>query len=67
MNVQWRFLRPYGARFGELDAKHLNNLQGQLLQQHIIPQSIDLARAVDYDILAEVYRTKSDIFSRIES
>ena len=66
MNAQRRLLRPYGARYDELNAKHLNNLQGQLLQQRIIRQPIDLVRAIDYDILTEVYRTKSDIFSRIE-
>jgi putative hydroxymethylpyrimidine transport system substrate-binding protein len=66
MGAQRRFLRPHGARFGELDPKHLNNLQGQLLQQRIMRQSIDLARAANYDILTEVHRTKSDMFSRIE-
>jgi len=66
MDSQRRFLRPYGIRFGELDPRQLKLLQGQLLQQRIIREPIDLSRAVNYDILTEVYRTKSDIFSRIE-
>jgi hypothetical protein len=65
MDAQRRFLRPYEP--GELDRKYLNNLQEQLLQQRIIRQPIDLERAVDYYILTEVYRTRSDIFSRIKS
>jgi hypothetical protein len=66
MDEQRRFLRPYGARFGELDPQRLKNLQDQLLQQRMIRQPIDLTRAVNYDILAEVYRAKSDVFSRIK-
>jgi hypothetical protein len=60
MDAQRRFLR---ARFRELDPKHLNSLQGQLLQQRIIRQSIDLARAANYDILTEVHRTIGYVFS----
>jgi ABC-type nitrate/sulfonate/bicarbonate transport system substrate-binding protein len=66
MDAQRHFLRPSGARFGELDPGRLKILQEQLLQQRIIQQPIDLTRAVNYDILTEVYRAKSDIFSRIE-
>jgi ABC-type nitrate/sulfonate/bicarbonate transport system substrate-binding protein len=66
MDAQRRFLRPFGARFGELDLLRVQNLQDQLLQQRVIQQPIDLTRAVNYDILSEVYRTKSDVFSRTE-
>jgi ABC-type nitrate/sulfonate/bicarbonate transport system substrate-binding protein len=66
MDTQRRFLRPSGARFGELDPQRLKDLQDQLLQQRIIQQSIDLTRAVNYDILADVYRTKLVNSPRIE-
>jgi hypothetical protein len=66
MDAQRRFLRPYGARFGELDPQRLKNVQDQLLQQRTIQQPIDLTRAVNYDILTEVYRANSDVFSRVE-
>jgi len=66
MDAQRRFLRPSGARLGELDLQWLKNLQEQLLQQRIIQQPIDLTRAVNNDILAEVYRTKAADFSKIE-
>lgn len=66
MDTQRRFLRPSGARFGELDPKRLKNLQEQLLQQRIIRQPTDLTRAVNSSILTELYRTKADVFSGIE-
>jgi len=66
MNSQRRFLRPNGARFGELDPLKFRMLQGALMQQRIIQQPLDLSRAVNYDILTEVYRTRSDVFFRIE-
>jgi ABC-type nitrate/sulfonate/bicarbonate transport system substrate-binding protein len=58
MDSQRRLLRPSGARFGELDAHRLLSLQDQLLQQRIIQQPLDLSRAINYDILNEVYRAK---------
>jgi len=66
MDDQRRFLRPSGARYGELDPRSLRLLQAQLLQQRIIRQLIDLSRAVNYDILTEAYRTKSEVFSRTD-
>lgn len=66
MDAQRRFLRPSGARFGELDTQRLKDLQAQLLQQRIIRQPVDLARTINLTILLEVYRVRSDIFSRIE-
>ena len=66
MDAQRRLLRPSAARLGELDPQWLKVWQEQLLQQRIIREPADLARAVNTDILTQVYRTKSDIFSRIE-
>ena len=66
MDVQRRFLRPFGTRFGELDLRRLRILQAQLLQQRIIQQPVDLTRAVNYDILTEIYRTEANTFTRIE-
>jgi ABC-type nitrate/sulfonate/bicarbonate transport system substrate-binding protein len=65
MDAQRRFLRPSGARLGEIDRQRLRNLEEQLLQQRIIKEPVDLTRAVDTDILTEAYRIKSDIFSQI--
>jgi NitT/TauT family transport system substrate-binding protein len=58
MDAQRRLLRPYGARLGELDPQWFDFLQAQLLQQRIIQQPVDLARAVNRAVLADVYRTK---------
>jgi putative hydroxymethylpyrimidine transport system substrate-binding protein len=66
MDAQRRLLRPYGARFGELDPRQFRVTQAQLLQQRIIREPIDLSRAVNYDVLTDVYRANSDVFSRIE-
>ncbi len=66
MDAQRRFLRPSGARFGELDPRKLRDLQEYLLQQRIIQQPTDLANAVNLGILAEVYRVKSEILSPID-
>lgn len=66
MDAQRRFLRPSGARFGELDPRRLKDLQEQMLYQRIIPQPVDLANAVNRGILAEVYRAKSESTSPID-
>jgi putative hydroxymethylpyrimidine transport system substrate-binding protein len=66
MDVQRRLLRPSGTRFGELDPLMLRMLQVELMRQRIIEQPLDLARAVRYDILTEVYRSRSDNFSRVK-
>jgi ABC-type nitrate/sulfonate/bicarbonate transport system substrate-binding protein len=66
MDSQRRFLRPSGARFGELDPRKLRDLQEYLLQQRIIQQPTDLASAVNLGILAEVYRAKSEPLSPID-
>ncbi|MCP3472153.1 ABC transporter substrate-binding protein [Bradyrhizobium sp. CCGUVB1N3] len=66
MDAQRRFLRPSGARFGELDPRRLKDLQEQLLRQRIIQQPTDLANAVNLGIQAEVYRTKSEPLSPID-
>lgn len=66
MDAQRRFLRPSGARFGELDPRTLKDLQEQMLYQRIIQQPVDLANAVNRGILAEVYRAKSESTSPID-
>jgi len=66
MDMQRRLLRPFGARFGELDLRRLKVLQAQLLQRRIIQQPVDFARAVNYDILTEAYRTEANAFTQIE-
>lgn len=53
------YLRPLGARFGELDARRLKSLQTDLLRQHIIREPIDLTRAINYDIIPEAYRLEA--------
>ena len=66
MDVQRRYLRPLGTRFGELDLRRLRILQAQLLQRCIVLQPIGLARAVNYDILTETYRKESNAVTRME-
>jgi len=66
MDMQRRLLRPFGGRFGELDLRRLRVLQAQLLQRRIIQQPVDFARAVNYDILTEAYRTEANAFTQIE-
>jgi putative hydroxymethylpyrimidine transport system substrate-binding protein len=63
MDTQRRLLRPFGARFGELDLRRLRILHEQLLKQRIIQQPVDLTLAVNYHILTEIYRTESNINS----
>jgi hypothetical protein len=36
------------------------------MQQRIISRPVDLSRAVDFGILDEVYRARSDAFSRAD-
>jgi hypothetical protein len=63
LDAQRRLLRPSGARLGDLDPQWLDFLQAQLLQQRIIQQPVDLARAVNAKILTEVYRGRpADFF-----
>jgi putative hydroxymethylpyrimidine transport system substrate-binding protein len=57
------FLRPSGTRLGELDLQRLKDLQDLLMQQRIILRSADLSRVVNFDILNEVYRARSDTLS----
>jgi hypothetical protein len=66
MDGQRLFLRPSGTRFGELDLQRLKDLQDLLMQQRIISRSVDLNRAVNFGILDEVYRARSDTFSRTD-
>jgi ABC-type nitrate/sulfonate/bicarbonate transport system substrate-binding protein len=66
MDAQRRLLRPSGARFGELDPLKFRILQGELMRQRIIEQPLDLARAVNYDMLTDVYRARSANSSRFE-
>jgi putative hydroxymethylpyrimidine transport system substrate-binding protein len=66
MDMQRRYLRPFGTRFGELDLRRLRILQAQLLQRRIIQQPVDLSRAVNFDILTEIYRKESNTFMRME-
>lgn len=66
MDGQRLFLRPSGTRFGELDLQRLKDLQDLLMQQRIISRSVDLNRAVNFGILDEIYRARSDTFSRTD-
>src|SRR6266702_2297520 len=66
MDAQRHLLRPFGARFGELDSRRLQVLQAQLLQRRIIREPIDLTRAIDYDVLKEAYRREANTLNRIE-
>jgi hypothetical protein len=66
LDAQRRYLRPFGTRFSELDIRRSRVLQSQLLQQRIIQEPIDFARAINYDILGEVHRMESKTFTRSE-
>jgi hypothetical protein len=66
MDAQRHVLRPSGTRFGELDPIKFRMLQGELMRQRAIQQPLDLARAVNFDILTEAYRSRSDDSSRFE-
>lgn len=66
LDAHRRYLRPLGARFGELDARRLRSLQTDLVRQRIVREPIDLTRAVNYDIISEAYRLESKASTRIE-
>ncbi|WP_283841889.1 ABC transporter substrate-binding protein [Bradyrhizobium jicamae] len=66
LEEQRRFLRPFGTRFGELDPRPIRLLQEQLLQRRIIENTVDLTRAVNYDVVREAYRREANSLSRIE-
>ncbi|WP_354130000.1 ABC transporter substrate-binding protein [Bradyrhizobium sp. RT3b] len=59
MDAQRVYLRPYGTRFGELDERRIRTLQTQLLQRRILQESVDLTRAVNYDVLKAAYRSEA--------
>jgi putative hydroxymethylpyrimidine transport system substrate-binding protein len=61
MARQRLWLRPSGTRFGELDLRRLKDLQDLLVQQRIILGSLDLNSAVNFSILEEVYRARSEV------
>ncbi|MGY8667481.1 ABC transporter substrate-binding protein [Bradyrhizobium sp. UFLA05-109] len=66
MDSQRSLLRPFGARFGEMDSIRIRALQSELLQRHAIQQPVDLTRAINYDILKEAYRNEATNLSRVE-
>ncbi|MGY8679160.1 ABC transporter substrate-binding protein [Bradyrhizobium sp. UFLA05-153] len=66
MDTQRHFLRPYGVRFGELDARRSRVLQSQLLMRRSIRAPVDLNRAFDYDVLNGAYRSEAINLNRIE-
>lgn len=66
MDSQRSLLRPFGARFGEMDSIRIRILQSQLLQRRTIQQPVDLHRAINYDILKETYRNQATNLSRVE-
>lgn len=66
MDVQRPFLRPYGARFGELDARRIRVLQSQLLLRRNIREPVNLNRAINHDVLDEAYRSEAINQNRTE-
>ncbi|WP_284274136.1 ABC transporter substrate-binding protein [Bradyrhizobium iriomotense] len=66
MDSQRSLLRPFGARFGEMDSTRIRTLQSQLSQRRAIQQPIDLTRAFNYNILKETYRNEATNLSRVE-
>ena len=66
MDGQQRFQQQFGTRLGKLDLGRLRILQALLLQRRMIQQPVDLMRAVNCDILTEIYHTESSTFTRIE-
>lgn len=66
MDSQRSLLRPFGARFGEMDSMRISTLQSQLLQRRTIQHPVDLTRAINYDILKEAYRNEATNLSRAE-
>jgi ABC-type nitrate/sulfonate/bicarbonate transport system substrate-binding protein len=63
LQQQREFLRPTGARFGELEDTHWRSLQNILVQQRVIKEPIDLSSAVTYDFLRDTYR-RSEALAR---
>ncbi|QPF90282.1 ABC transporter substrate-binding protein [Bradyrhizobium commune] len=66
LDIQRRFLRPTGTRFGELDIRRIRVLQEQLLQRRVIQNPVDLTRAVKDDVVKEAYRNQTNVLNRIE-
>lgn len=66
MDSQRSLLRPFGARFGEMDSIRISILQSQLLQRRTIQHPADLTRAINYDILKEAYRNEATNLTRVE-
>ncbi|MCP3460078.1 ABC transporter substrate-binding protein [Bradyrhizobium sp. CCGUVB23] len=66
MDSQRSLLRPFGARFGEMDSIRIRTLQSQLLQRRAIQHPVDLTRAINYDIVKETYRHEATNLNRVE-
>ncbi|MBH5369009.1 ABC transporter substrate-binding protein [Bradyrhizobium glycinis] len=66
MDAQRGYLRPYAARFGELDERRIRSLQSQLLRRRVLQRPVDLNLAVNYDILKEAYRSGAKNLTRDE-
>jgi ABC-type nitrate/sulfonate/bicarbonate transport system substrate-binding protein len=58
MNRQRSYIRPFGARAGELDLARWRELQDRLLAQRLISRTIDLREAVTFSLVPELYRTR---------
>jgi ABC-type nitrate/sulfonate/bicarbonate transport system substrate-binding protein len=56
LDRQREYLRPVAERFGEFNDLRWRSLQNALLTQRLLTESVDLAKAVDYDFLREAYR-----------
>jgi ABC-type nitrate/sulfonate/bicarbonate transport system substrate-binding protein len=52
-------LRPYGSRFGEFDESQWRLLQLVLIQQKLIKEPVDIAKAITTDFLRDAYRRRS--------
>jgi len=57
------YLRPFGARFGELDERRIHLLHAQLLGRRMIDEPVDLTRAINYDVLKGAYRSQASRLS----
>lgn len=54
--AQRDFVMPLGRRIAEFDEQQWRQLRDILVNARVIDASVDLKRAVDYDILKEAYR-----------
>ncbi|TPQ30227.1 hypothetical protein C2U70_27180 [Bradyrhizobium guangdongense] len=56
LDQQLSYLRPLASRFAEFSPAQWRSLRDILLSQKLIKDSLDVSKAVTYDVIEEVYR-----------